>query len=593
MVGSMTETAKMRNRISELEALEFRLKKSEAALLELSDATASVIGDEFLKRMVSRIASVFKVRYAYITECLDDRKASAKILAIWMGTGLGDHFEYTLADTPCEAVIGGEVCSYPRNLQEMFPKDKILGEWKADSYIGVPLFHGDGTVIGHLAVLDDKPIDGAETMIPILKIFAKRAETEIQRRYSEKELERKKEELENINRIVQAINSELSIGGLLKDVLEETKTIKGVEKAAAILFDESSRMFKLASSTDPIVDLEKNIYLTPQEADSRYVQGNREIFEEIYLVKSIPGRAAEEKIIRLGIPKSMLVMRIRIRERVEGYFIFNNMTVENAFDHEDIALLKNLKEPILSAIIKIRMLEELKALNETKNEFLSMAAHDLRNPLQCIIGYAEFFMEDARQNRFDSKAAESDAAFIYNAGKRMMRMINELLDISIISSGKIKLCLQEENLVAVAAECGELHRRAAQKKNIQMRIEEESGLPKVMIDKTSMASVMDNLLSNAIKYTYPGGTIRVFFDKRPLEIVTHIQDTGQGLDENDLKRVFSNFGKLSAKPTGGETSTGLGLAIVKKIIEMHGGCIWVASEKGIGSTFSFSLPVTA
>jgi signal transduction histidine kinase len=97
----------------------------------------------------------------------------------------------------------------------------------------------------------------------------------------------------------------------------------------------------------------------------------------------------------------------------------------------------------------------------------------------------------------------------------------------------------------------------------------------------------------AIKYTHPGGHIRVSFEARDHELVTHIHDTGQGLTEGDLEAVFKTFGTLSAKPTGGEPSTGLGLAIVKKIVELHGGRVWVASTHGEGSTFSFSLPTAA
>jgi two-component system, sensor histidine kinase and response regulator len=103
--------------------------------------------------------------------------------------------------------------------------------------------------------------------------------------------------------------------------------------------------------------------------------------------------------------------------------------------------------------------------------------------------------------------------------------------------------------------------------------------------------VMANLLSNAIKYSHPGGRVRIACEARPGEVVTHVKDTGQGLTPQDLEAIFKRFGKLSARPTGGESSTGLGLAIVKKIVELHGGRIWVESERGKGSTFSFSLPV--
>jgi signal transduction histidine kinase len=125
-----------------------------------------------------------------------------------------------------------------------------------------------------------------------------------------------------------------------------------------------------------------------------------------------------------------------------------------------------------------------------------------------------------------------------------------------------------------------------------LTIEPLDALPDVPVDHSKIASVVDNLLTNAIKYTYAGGSIRIYGESSLSEIQIHVKDTGQGLTPDDKKKVFATFTKLSAKPTGGESSTGLGLAIVKKIVEIHGGRVWVKSEHGKGSTFSFSLPMT-
>ena len=127
--------------------------------------------------------------------------------------------------------------------------------------------------------------------------------------------------------------------------------------------------------------------------------------------------------------------------------------------------------------------------------------------------------------------------------------------------------------------------------SIRLVLDEPAELPSVLVDQRMIKEVIDNLVSNAIKYTSPGGEVRVSCERFDGELVTHVRDTGQGLTEDDMKNVFRTFKRLSAKPTGGETSTGLGLAIVKKIVEVHGGRVWVESAEGVGSTFSFSLPV--
>jgi len=155
----------------------------------------------------------------------------------------------------------------------------------------------------------------------------------------------------------------------------------------------------------------------------------------------------------------------------------------------------------------------------------------------------------------------------------------------------IRLDLKRDDLAWVFERCERFHRRAASQKNIELFVEDVSSRPAVIIDRVRIVEVMDNLVSNAVKYTLPGGKIQVASETVQSEVVINVRDTGLGLTEKDLDSVFTGFKKLSARPTGGEESTGLGLAIVKKIVEMHQGRIWVSSEKGIGSMFSFSLPI--
>lgn len=592
VIQAMVETAQMQLRIDELELIEWRTRKSRMALSQLMEETSSCTGNEFLKTVVSKLASVLNVRYAYVTECVDLSKTKVRILAMWMGKNYGEIIEYAVAEKPCQRVLDGAVCVYPDGLQDLFPNNPILKEWEAQSYIGVPLFHSDGNVIGHLAIVDDKPLDDEASMTEFLKIFAKRAETEIQRRHVEKELKRSKSEIENINRIVGAINAELTIGGVLKAVLEETKMISGVEKATAILMDTDKRVFKLIASTDTDVnDLEKEITLTPEEAELRYVENNQEIFSDIFIVEPIQGRAAEEKFIPLGIPKTLLAMCLKIHAQVEGYFIFENRHEENAFDYKDMIFLDNLKTPILTALIKIRMMEKLKTLNEQKNEFLGFAAHDLRNPLQSIQGYTTMLLEDIYEGQWNHEEAKSSLLHIRAATTRLAHFVSDMMNIASLESNKLLLQKCQDCIMNIFRENEEYYRLMAAKKSIQFKVETLESYVTVTVDRHAILEVFDNLLSNAIKYTHPGGSIRVYFELRPKEIITHVADNGQGLDSNDLQYVFLRYKKLSAKPTGGETSTGLGLAIVKKIIDQHGGRVWVESEKGKGSTFSFALPL--
>lgn len=412
------------------------------------------------------------------------------------------------------------------------------------------------------------------------------------------ELLRKKDELEKINVIVREINSQEKFVDLLYVILRQASMITGVEKATALVFDRPSRTFRFKASTGWEMESLQAIELTPEETSARYAENSEEIFPDIFIVRHVNGRSAESKLQHLELPKAMMIMCIRVDDAVEGYFVFDNMHDARAFENQEAGLLSNLKEHIVSAFIKTKLLEELrvmtselKRLNEKKNEFLGIAAHDLRNPLSSIRGFMEIMIQDITRGVFEPEEGKKDLQRILAHCEHMTDLINQLLDISAIESGKIHFTIQKESWYSIIDERKPFHARAATQKNIRLIFDTLGDSPKVNADRYRMSEVLDNLLSNAIKYTYPGGEVRVSCETHPYEVVTHIRDTGQGLSKEDLDRIFTTFGKLSARPTAGETSTGLGLAIVKKIVELHGGRVWVVSEKGKGSIFSFSLPI--
>jgi signal transduction histidine kinase len=288
----------------------------------------------------------------------------------------------------------------------------------------------------------------------------------------------------------------------------------------------------------------------------------------------------------------MLTMRIRKDGAVQGYLVFTSTMDENAFDCEEILLLNNLKEHILSAYAKMHVLQELKDLNKKKNELLGIVAHDLRNPLGLISSWTSITIRNIETDRFSSERGLRILRRVMTVAEQTNRLVAELLDISAIESGKLSLQLRSESISTILEECKPLYASIAEEKGISLTID-PGGEHFVRVDRSRILEALDNLLGNAIKFTFPGGRIQVFCEDLEDEVIVHIRDTGQGLSSDDLKLVFNKFGKLSSRPTGGEPSTGLGLAIAKKVIEMHGGRIWVASEKGKGATFSFSLPVSS
>lgn len=194
------------------------------------------------------------------------------------------------------------------------------------------------------------------------------------------QLQQKKDELEKINVIVKSINSEIDFIDLLNSVLKESRVIKGVEKATALVRDKDDDVFRFKASSGWPMEQLSGIRMSRVDAEARYITRSEEIYDDVFIARNVKGREGEEKFSSMGIPKSMLIMRVRIGEEIAGFLIFDNMNQEDAFEERDIELLKNLREHILSAFIKARILEEkTNLLNEVqiKNEKIVLQSREI------------------------------------------------------------------------------------------------------------------------------------------------------------------------------------------------------------------------
>jgi transcriptional regulator with GAF, ATPase, and Fis domain/tetratricopeptide (TPR) repeat protein len=181
-------------------------RQAEETLRSVVQGTAAVTGGDFFSALVRHLASAIGVRYAFVTECTDQTKTRVRTLAFWSGESLADNIEYDLALTPCERVFEGEVCHHANNLQQLFPHDTPLVSMEAESFIGLPMCAGSGDIIGHLAVLDVKPMPNASHAMSVLSIFAARAGAELQRLKAEQELRRALTEVEQLKNRLHAEN---------------------------------------------------------------------------------------------------------------------------------------------------------------------------------------------------------------------------------------------------------------------------------------------------------------------------------------------------------------------------------------------------
>ena len=230
---------------------------------------------------------------------------------------------------------------------------------------------------------------------------------------------------------------------------------------------------------------------------------------------------------------------------------------------------------------------ELETFNREKNEFMGIAAHDLKNPLGAIRGYAEMIEEDAGELPPDEIAAY--AGKIKSSANLMFDLVSNLLDVNRIERGQMQATLSPCDVWECAARSAENFRARAEAKRIELLLDGGRPAP-ARADAGQLAQVLDNLISNAIKYSPPGKRVFVRSWEQDGRVRVEVRDEGPGLTPEDHQRLFTTFARLSAKPTAGEHSTGLGLAIVKRLVEQMQGRVWCESQAGRGAAFIIELP---
>ncbi|PLX02161.1 MAG: hypothetical protein C0595_12025 [Marinilabiliales bacterium] len=262
-------------------------------------------------------------------------------------------------------------------------------------------------------------------------------------------------------------------------------------------------------------------------------------------------------------------------------------TYENAVNKNNELIKANHELSVLKEDLEKKN-AELEKVNEEKNQFIGIAAHDIRNPLGGIYNFADLLKEELQD-----KASETEMEFIniiQSSSELLLNMVTELLDISKIESGKLTLKKQVSDLISFVKTNITKNKFLAENKSINIKTEYPTSSLNVEFDRSRLEQVLNNLITNAIKYSKPDTEINVKIGIDNDSIVFSIKDQGVGIPKEEQDKLFKPFSKTSARATGGETSTGLGLFTCKKIIDAHGGKIWVDSIKNEGSTFCFSLP---
>jgi signal transduction histidine kinase len=267
------------------------------------------------------------------------------------------------------------------------------------------------------------------------------------------------------------------------------------------------------------------------------------------------------------------------------------------FPSETIELLQTFATQSALAIQNARLFREIEdksrqieVASQHKSEFLANMSHELRTPLNAIIGFSEVLAEKMFGELNEKQ--EEYSKDIHASGQHLLSLINDILDLSKIEAGRMELELSDFHLPTALDSALTLVRERAGRRSIALHLSVDERLGHIQADERKVRQVVLNLLSNAIKFTPEGGRIEVLAAPKGAFVEVSVTDTGVGIAPEDQEAVFEEFRQVGTADKKVE-GTGLGLTLCRKFVELHGGKIWVTSQVGVGSTFTFAIPVRA
>ncbi len=333
--------------------------------------------------------------------------------------------------------------------------------------------------------------------------------------------------------------------------------------------------------------------LLNEELDKQIEEGNFAL--AMKQSKAFVTRPLSEKLKNIG---TMLMHPLTAEGGDIGLFFGVIKEEKQKVNQEILTLLSIVINTTSLAMENAILYSDIQKHNESLNElveektsqirrFLGIAAHDMRNPLSCIRGMADLFKEI-----YTEETSEDGMEMIHtisNTSALLLDLLNDILDMTTIDSGELQLRKSKEDLVEIIQSVANINKLTAERKNIQLEFTHTDVEETVFIDGLKVRQVIENLTTNAIKFSPQESTLKLHARMDGSQFYFQVKDEGPGIPEAERHLLFTEFGKTSVQPTGGESSTGLGLAISERIVKAHHGNIWVDCPESGGSEFNFSL----
>jgi signal transduction histidine kinase/putative methionine-R-sulfoxide reductase with GAF domain len=484
-----------------------------------------------------------------------------------------------------------------------FPQGSALTRGEGvHAHLSVPLMR-EGVAIGTINLRRTEAQLFTERQVTLLQTFADQAVIAIENVRLFKELEartheltRSVAELRALGEVGQAISSTLDLRAVLSTIVARATQLSGTDAGVIYEYDEPREVFMPRATEHLEAEIVETMLATPVRKGEGATGRLAEIQEPIQ-VPDILAAPAESRVrgalVRAGYRALLAVPLVRDDHLLGGLTVIRKAT--GAFAPEVIELLQTFATQSALAIQNARLFRELEAkslqlevASQHKSEFLANMSHELRTPMNAIIGFSEVLSE----RMFGDLNEKQDEYLkdIHASGQHLLSLINDILDLSKIEAGRMELELTDFHLPATLDNAMTLVRERAGRHSIALHMSVDERLDQVRADERKIRQVVLNLFSNAIKFTPEGGSISVRAIPGAGVVEVSVSDTGVGIAPEDQEAIFEEFRQVgtAAKKVEG---TGLGLALSRKFIELHGGRIWVQSQLGEGSTFTFTIPM--
>ncbi len=417
----------------------------------------------------------------------------------------------------------------------------------------------------------------------------------------EERIQKQNERLSALNAIASIVSQSLNLGEIVDKVVEKVLEIMRFQTGSIFLIDPDTKTFSLQSRQTKASEGRHALDKALLETGNAWDGLKKEMLETAMpiVVKDIFQHPdlSDTPLVEMGF-RTLVSIPLNSKEVLLGVMILL-MEEKRPVAQDDLLLLMSIGNQIGMAIENItlyqqefRARERLEELNKLKDDFVAIVSHDLRSPLTAILGASEILLHD---EYMDTPLAPDQRELVENIqamGEQQLYLVNDLLDLAKIESGKIELKPTVADMPQVAQQCYNTLKVLADNKNITLNLATGPHLPKIMIDVPKISQVVNNLVGNAIKFTEPGGSVTIQLEREGGAIKVSVTDTGEGIKPEDLLVLFNKFQQVKSQGTRGERGTGLGLSICKNLVELHKGTIWAESRVGVGSTFSFTLPIT-